>query len=115
MSKHFFKTVIISSLSLFAVLNLQGCNQNPLQQSLTEQELALQQAADAATATILFDNELDQYASYIVDGTGYVHIKFSSSVNFVDYNRVVAQMRANPKISKVYAEQSGSEVCPLNR
>ncbi|BBP45802.1 hypothetical protein THMIRHAS_11750 [Thiosulfatimonas sediminis] len=100
---------------LIGVVALGACSQNPLYQSLTEQEMGVQQAADAATALIIFDNQLDQQASYIVDATGRVHIKFTEQVSFVDYNRVVEQMRSDANIRSVYAEQSGSEVCPLNQ
>ncbi|MBO1925949.1 hypothetical protein J3998_00035 [Thiomicrorhabdus sp. 6S2-11] len=103
------------SFVVFSAIAVSGCNQNPLYDSLTEKEVAIQHAADAATASILFANEMDNQASYIVDGSGHVHIKFVGEVRFSDYNRVVEQLRADSQIRSVFAEQSGSEVCPLSK
>ena len=81
--------------------------------TLTLEERERQQAADYAVADILFENELGGNASYNAHKDGSVVIKFDESVSFVDYNRVVNDMRSHPAIASVRAEQSGREVCPL--
>ena len=107
--------ISLVALVVFSAIAVSGCNQNPLYDSLTEKEVAIQHAADTATASILFANEMDNQASYIVDGSGHVHIKFVGEVRFSDYNRVVEQLRADAQIRSVFAEQFGSEVCPLSK
>jgi hypothetical protein len=83
------------------------------QTALTQAERSRQQAADYAVATILFENELGGNASYNVHSDASVVILFDESVSFSDYTRVVGQMRSEPEISSVRAEQAGREVCPL--
>jgi hypothetical protein len=81
--------------------------------ALTQAEISRQQAADYSVANILFENELEGHASYNVHTDGSVVILFDESVSFTEYTRVVGQMRAEPGIRAVRAEQSGREVCPL--
>jgi hypothetical protein len=83
------------------------------QTALTQAERSRQQAADYAVATILFENELGGNASYNVHSDASVVILFDESVSFSDYTRVVGQMRSEPDIGNVRAEQAGREVCPL--
>lgn len=83
------------------------------QTALTQAERSRQQAADYAVASILFENELGGNASYNVHSDASVVILFDESVSFSDYTRVVGQMRSEPDIGNVHAEQAGREVCPL--
>lgn len=83
------------------------------QTALTQAERSRQQAADYAVASILFENELGGNASYNVHSDASVVILFDESVSFSDYTRVVGQMRSEPDIGNVRAEQAGREVCPL--
>ena len=80
---------------------------------LTKKEMEIQGKADAIVAGVLFDNELDDKASYKVSKEGDVTIKFAESVKEKDYTHVVNLLRANKDIDDVYAEQSGSEVCGI--
>ena len=63
---------------------------------------------------ILFDNDLDNAASYNIRKNGYVVIKFDSSVPEIKYTEVVNLLRSSKRLNGVFAEQSGVEVCPLN-
>jgi len=81
--------------------------------TLTKEEKQIQSVADSAVAEILFDSGLDSLASYSVRKDGDVKIEFSEAVSMIDYTLVVEQLRAHKAIQKVYAEQSGSSVCPL--
>jgi hypothetical protein len=83
--------------------------------ALTQAERSRQQAADYAVASILFENDLGGHASWNVHRDGSVVILFDESVSFADYTRVVGQMRSEPEIGAVRAEQSGREVCPLRQ
>jgi len=91
------------------LLILSACNQ----QSVSPEQLARQNAADAAVANLLFENDLDQVTSYNVRPDGFVVIKFGDSVSAATYNDTVGKLREDPRIKGVYAEQAGSEVCPL--
>lgn len=65
-------------------------------------------------AGILFENNLDQTASYHVHPDGSVVIKFGDSVSSGTYKKVVETLRSNPAIHGVRAEQNGVEVCSLS-
>jgi hypothetical protein len=80
---------------------------------LTQEELRIQNAADNAVATLLFEREMTATASYHVHKDGFVVIKFDKSVGAKTYTEVVQQLHASNHISGVRAEQMGKEVCPL--
>jgi hypothetical protein len=96
-------------LPICFLLFLGACNQ----QSVSPEQLARQDAADTAVAGLLFENGLDQMASYNVRPDGFVVIKFGDSVSSTTHNDIVGKLREDPRIKGVYAEQAGSEVCPL--
>ena len=83
------------------------------QQSLTQEEMENQNRADAVVSAVLFENDLDEAASYNIRKDGFVVIKFADSVPFEKYNHVVGVLRTNPAISGLRAEQAGREVCPI--
>lgn len=91
------------------LLLLQACSST---QVLTEEQRARQDEVDSIVAGALFENDLDTLAAYNVGPDGYVKINFHPSAQFLDYDKVVRQIRANPAVKGVYAEQSGGEVCP---
>jgi len=98
----FFKfSNVIIIICLLAVLS--ACQSN----ELTQEEIALQSAADAKIANTLFDYELDNHASYNVHKNGSVVIKFDKSVTTNDYTSVVDVLRTTPEINSVYATQGG--------
>ena len=73
--------------------------------------MQVQDAAANAVATILFEKDMDNLASYNVRWDGYVVIKFDQSVTFAQYNDIVETLRSKKTISEVYAEQGGKQVC----
>ena len=83
------------------------------QQSLTQEELENQNRVDAIVSGVLFENELDEAASYNIHKDGFVVIKFGESVPFDKYNHVVGLLRSNKEINGLRAEQGGREVCPI--
>lgn len=97
-------------LAAAGLLTLAGCNSN---QTLSEQERAVQAAADEQVALTLFDADLDRAASYNVHKDGFVVIRFKREVAADAYTDVVDRLRSNPRISGVRAEQGGREVCIL--
>ena len=98
------------SLILLCLSSIAGCAG---QQSLTQEEMAIQNRADAVVSNLLFEKELDQTASYNVRKDGFVVIKFDKSVPIETYTRVVETLRSSSDIRGVRAEQSGREVCKL--
>lgn len=78
---------------------------------VTTEEMRTQAKADTAVANALFDNALDDKASYNISKSGAVVIKFAESVQNKDYTKIVNLLRSNTSITEVYAEQSGQEVC----
>ena len=102
--------VVCYSLLLFCFSFLTGCAS---QQSLTPEEMAIQNRADAVVSNLLFEEELDQGASYNVRKDGFVVIKFAKSVPSDTYTRVVEMLRSSSDIRGVRAEQGGREVCKL--
>jgi hypothetical protein len=95
---------------MFSWVLLSGCAG---QQSLSQEEIEIQNKADLVVSGLLFDRELDQTASYNVRKDGFVVIKFDKSVPSETYTRVVEMLRSNPDIRGVRAEQGGREVCKL--
>ena len=89
---------------------LQACSTS---QVLTEDQRARQDKVDGIVAGILFENDLDTLAAYNVGLDGYVKINFHPSAQFLNYDKAVRELRANPEVKGVYAEQSGGEVCPM--
>jgi len=80
---------------------------------LTKEEIEKQNNSSKVVTDVLFNNDLDQTASYNIRKDGYVVIQFDSSVSEKKYTEVVNQLRSNSSIPGVWAEQSGVEVCPL--
>lgn len=100
----------VMAMCLAAMLLMGGCTP---ENTVSQQERALQDAADSAVAGVLFEQDLDQRASYSVHKDGSVTIKFARSVQPPDYTRVVETLRRHRDITAVRAEQAGAEVCPL--
>ena len=98
-------------LAGWLLLALTGCAGGGV---VTEEEMRLQDRADAAVSRILFEHELDELASYHVRKNGFVVIKFHMSVPRPAYTGIVEALRANADIGGVRAEQGGVEVCPLS-
>lgn len=92
------------------ISTLVGCGSENV---LSKEEMAIQNAADDAVATLLFEREMTIRASYNVRKDGFVVIKFDEFVQSQEYNEVVKSLRDNSQISGVRAEQMGKEVCPL--
>lgn len=101
-----FKNFFTYMLSAFLI----GCAADNV---LTKQEIVVQGKADAVVANVLFDNDLNEKASYNVSKTGSVTIKFAESVKEKDYTKVVNLLRNNTDVNSVFTEQSGREVCGL--
>ncbi len=101
---------VVVGLSVLCLSLAAGCAD---QQALSRQEMEIQNRADAAVSGLLFEQELDQAASYNVHKDGLVVIKFAESVPLETYTRVVDMLRSNPDIRGVRAEQGGREVCKL--
>ncbi|MBT3061571.1 MAG: hypothetical protein G8D61_09450 [gamma proteobacterium symbiont of Ctena orbiculata] len=89
---------------------LSGCAN---QYSLTKEEMAIQNRADAVVSNVLFEHELDEMASYNVRKDGFLVVKFAKSVPSRKYTQVVEILRSSPDIKGVRAEQGGREVCKL--
>lgn len=99
-------------LAIFMAFMFGGCASNA---TLSAQEQKKQQTVDAIVADALFDAGLNDKASYDVSKGGAVNILFTKDVSAKDYVKVVAKLRSNPKISYLYAEQNGNEVCVLSQ
>ncbi len=100
---HFF-------IAMVNILLLTACQSN----ELSPEEIALQDAADERVSSLLFEQNLDNHASYNVHKDGSVIIRFDRNVSSERYTDIVQKLRAAPEISSVYAEQGGQQVCPLN-
>mgnify|MGYP001824236187 CR=1 FL=1 len=90
------------------MLVLSGCVANGV---VTKEEMATQNRVDAAVSGTLFENDMDQEASYNIRKSGHVVIKFDESVSSHTYTRIVELLRKHEDIPSVYAEQGGVEVC----
>jgi len=80
---------------------------------LTKEEIENQDATSQVVTNVLFENDIDEAASYNIRKDGYIVIQFDSSVPEGKYTKVVNQLRSSNSIIGVWAEQSGVEVCPL--
>jgi len=89
---------------------ISGCSAD---NALTKEEVKNQNNSSHVVTNVLFDNDIDETASYNIRKDGYVVIQFDSSVSEEKYTKVVNQLRSNKNITGVWAEQSGVEVCPL--
>ena len=98
------------SLFFSLLVLLSGCVD---QNSLTKEQIEIQNRADAVVSGVLFENELDETASYNVRKDGFLVIKFANSVPAEKYTRVVEILRSSEEINGVRAEQGGREVCKL--
>ncbi len=96
---------------LTVVFLLAGCAG---QESLTREQMEMQNRADAVVAGVLFEYDMDDAASYKVHRDGSVVIKFASSVPQLTYTQIVDRLRASDQINGVRAEQGGREVCKLS-
>lgn len=81
--------------------------------TISKEEINNQNNASQIVTEVLFENDIDENASYNIRKDGYVVIQFDSSVSEMKYTRVVDQLRSDRMITGVWAEQSGVEVCPL--
>ena len=99
--------IVISTLMLFL---LAACVD---QNSLTKEQLELQDRADAVVSSVLFEHDLDDTASYNVRRDGFLVLRFDESVPAEQYTRVVERLRSSPEIKGVRAQQGGKEVCKL--
>ncbi|MBN4079017.1 hypothetical protein JYT26_00085 [Beggiatoa alba] len=96
--------------TLLYITVLTGCSSPNI---LTEQEIKTQNDADSVVAELLFEKELNVTTSYNVRKNGFVVIRFDKSVPKKIYTEVVHRLRENTKVSGVFAEQEGTEVCRL--
>lgn len=102
-----YKTyMIVVSLSL----SILGCSSKNI---LTKNEIENQNKSSEIVTNILFENDLDEKASYSVRKDGKIIIQFDASVSPKTYTEIVNKLRESPVIPAVKAEQSGLEVCPL--
>lgn len=99
----------ISSILLYGLF-LSGCAGSNV---VTKEEIEIQNKADVVVSGVLFDNDVDNSASYNIRKSGLVVIKFDDSVPKHTYTEVVNVLRSNSAITGVRAEQGGMEVCPL--
>lgn len=100
------KILLVSIL----ITGVSGCTAENV---LTETEVINQNNSSQVVTDVLFENDVDEMASYNIRKDGYVVIQFDSSVSEQKYTKVVNQLRVNKIITGVLAEQSGVEVCPL--
>ncbi len=89
---------------------LLSCNADNI---LTKEEVENQNRSSQVVTDVLFENDVDETASYNIRNDGYVVIQFDSSVPEKKYTKVVNQLRSSNNIPGVLAEQGGVEVCPL--
>jgi hypothetical protein len=90
------------------LLILTGCASSA---TVSEEEREAQARTSEIVSNVLFDNNLEAKASYNIRKDGKLVIKFDEDVNFLQYNKVVQTLRANPAIPSVRAEQAGVQVC----
>lgn len=103
----FLFNFIFITLVLFTV---NGCN---TENYLTKEEIDNQNQASLAITNTLFDNNIDETATYRISNSGHVDISFDKSVSEATYTKTVNQLRSNLLIKSVWATQGGVEVCPL--
>lgn len=100
----YLKIAIFSALSLLMMNCASG---------LTQEEMERQHQADTSVSGLLFENGLEEKASYNVRKDSSVKILFDKTVGWAEYTMIVNKLREDKHISSVYAEQDGAEVCPL--
>ena len=103
---NFYKTTL---LSIF-IFTIYGCSTGNY---VTKEEIVNQNNASEAVTNTLFNNDLDEAATYSISKEGHVDINFDKSVPEQTYTSVVTQLRKNSYIKSVWATQGGVEVCPL--
>jgi len=96
-------------LLILYLLNLISCSSANI---LTEQQRTIQNNADREVATVLFDQNITNLASYKVHSDGLVVISFDKKITEKQYTTIVNSLRNNKFIHGVSAEQQGIEVCP---
>ncbi|GMR05651.1 MAG: hypothetical protein BMS9Abin25_0226 [Gammaproteobacteria bacterium] len=101
------KTVSTSIILLFLV----GCMSDKV---LTQDEVENQNKAADVVSSVLFENDLDELASYNIRKDGYVVIMFDDTVSEKKYAEVVRLLRSSADIKGVRAEQFGAEVCGIS-
>lgn len=101
-------TIILSVL----ILSLSACVDD---NTLTAEQIKIQQKATDVVAQVLFEYEIDTRASYNVRKNGFVVIKFNKDIPFDVYNAAVADLRASRHITGVDAWQGGRNVCVLSQ
>ena len=109
----FLDTLIMKYKTYFLFFTLSFLLSCSADNVLTKKEMQIQSKADAIVANMLFDNDLNDKASYNISKTGSVTIKFADSVKEKNYTKIVNLLRSNKSVDGVFAEQSGSEVCGL--
>lgn len=67
--------------------------------------------ADAATADVLFDLDIEN-ASYKVRHDGYVDILFGPSLSEQQYQQALQSLKAHPDIPGVLAGRGSADFCP---
>jgi len=95
---------------IFLLLVLSNCSGK---NELTPEEIVIQQKATNALTDILFEYELDEYASYEVEKSGYVQLRIEGLVSINTYTKAITAMREHKDIDGVNAKQGGKEICPL--
>jgi hypothetical protein len=100
------KTKIFILFSLFFITT--GCTPS---NTYTDEQLALEDRVDKAVNETLLDHDLESLASWGIRKNGRLNIKFAEEVKYDQYKRVVDELRADPNIPSVRAEQGGVEVC----
>ncbi|MDH3353842.1 MAG: hypothetical protein OEL79_01360 [Chromatiales bacterium] len=95
---------------LFITLLLSSCA-GP--NELSKEEIIIQQNATDALTQILFENDLDENASFEVEKNGFVNLRIQGLVAIKTYTHAIDELRAHKDIHGVRAEQGGIEICPL--
>ena len=101
---------LVTAMLLFTSMLVAGCAGTD---SISQEQIEIQNRADAVVSTTLFEYSLDATASYNVRKDGHVVIKFDQSVMDATYTEIVSKLRTHPDVTSVYAEQMGKQVCPL--
>jgi hypothetical protein len=63
--------------------------------------------ASAAVATILFDYEGDEFASYVISDSGRVEINFASNTPDPLYSEILNKLKIHPDVKGVLPGKSG--------
>ena len=98
------------SMAFALIYTLSGCATDNV---ISQEEIEVQDRADNVVSGVLFEYELDSYASYNIRKNGFVVISFDESVPPGKYTEVVHLLRSSSNIKGVRAEVSGAEVCSI--